>query len=426
MAIDAEKIDALFAPYDRGDTPGCALADIEDGRVAYERGYGMADIERGERITPRSAFYIASVSKHFTCACIVLLAQRGAISLDDDIRRYVPQLPDYGKHISIRHLIHHTSGLRDNLDLWAAAGRSFVKPFDNEDCMALVRAQRGVNFAPGQQHLYCNTGYKLMAELVPRVTGQSLRQFAENELFRPLGMQHTFFDDNNEKIARRVVSYRERNGKFLPQEKAFTIVGSGGLVTTVEDLFLWDQNFYHHRVGGSELVEQLGERGRLNDGTLLDYAFGLSHGVRNGLSTIGHGGAMLGFRTHLLRFPSIGFSVVVLGNVDTFDAYARARQVADICLAERYPLAQFTGSFRCQELDKTFGLYAREGSLVTYLAGERIQLESAGADCFSGSGFTLTFCRRLGRVQGFVLDTGRAQGMVFNRVAARRRRAGRR
>ncbi len=426
MQAQRKKIDALFSRYDRENSPGCALAVIDGGQVAYARGYGMADIERGKGITPQSAFYIASVSKQFTCACMVLLAQRGAISLDDDIRRYVPELPAYGASITIRHLIHHTSGLRDNLDLWAAAGRSFVKPFDNEDCMALVRTQRGVNFAPGEKHLYCNTGYKLMAELVPRVTGQSLRQFAEAEIFRPLGMRHTFFDDSNEKIARRVVSYREREGKFLPQEKAFTIVGSGGLVTTVEDLFLWDQNFYHCTVGGTKLVEQMQERGRLNDGTLLDYAFGLSHGVRNGLPTIGHGGVMLGFRTHLLRFPSIGFSVVVLGNVDTFDAYASARQVADICLADRYPLAQFTGAFRCDELDKTCSIYARAGALVTYLTGERLQLESAGVDCFGGSGFTVAFRRRAGRVDGFVLSTDRAQGMVFHRVAARRRRAARR
>lgn len=428
MKLTSKKVDALFAHYNKTNSPGCALAVIERGEMVYQRGYGMADVEKGEKITPQSAFYIASVSKQFTAACMLLLAARGAIALDDDIRRYVPELPDYGAKVTIRHCIHHTSGLRDNLDLWYAAGRSFVKPFDNAQCLELMFQQRGVNFAPGEKHLYCNTGYKLMAELVPRVCGLSLRQFAEREIFAPLGMKHTFFDDDNKKIRRRVVSYRENDGQYVPQEKAFTIVGSGGIVTTVGDLFLWDQNFYDKKVGGADFVEQMYERGQLNDGTVLDYASGLSHGGRKGLQTIGHGGAMLGFRTHLLRFPTERFSVVMLGNCRNFDAYKSACQVADIYLKERYPLAQYAGLYRCRELDKSYRLHPIDGELVVYLGDEKLVLESAGFDRFSQGGFDLQFQRDAAdRIKGFVLNTGRAQGMVCRkksplRLSRRKRR----
>jgi CubicO group peptidase (beta-lactamase class C family) len=419
--MSSKKVDALFAHYNKPDSPGCALAVIDNGQIVYQRGYGMADIAKGEKITPQSAFYIASVSKQFTAACMLLLAERGLLALDDDVRRYFPELPDYGAKVTIRHCIHHTSGLRDNLDLWYAAGRSFVKPFDNVQCLQLMRRQRGVNFAPGEKHLYCNTGYKLLAELVPRVCGLSLRQFAEREIFAPLGMRHTFFDDNNEKIKRRVVSYRESDGRFVPQEKAFTIVGSGGIVTTVGDLFLWDQNFYDRKVGGADFVAQMYERGQLDDGTVLDYASGLSHGGRKGLKTIGHGGAMLGFRTHLLRFASERFSVVILGNYSGFDAYKSACQVADIFLKERYPLAQYAGLYRCEELDKSYRLHQLDGELVVYLGGEKLVLDSAGFDRFSQGGFDLHFQRdAAGAVQSFVLSTGRAQGMVCARKTSRR------
>jgi CubicO group peptidase (beta-lactamase class C family) len=421
MQSTSKKVDALFAHYNKANSPGCALAVIDKGQIVYQRGYGMADIAKGEKITPQSAFYIASVSKQFTAACMLLLAERGAIALDDDVRRYFPELPDYGAKIAIRHCIHHTSGLRDNLDLWYAAGRSFVQPFDNVQCLELMLKQRGVNFAPGEKHLYCNTGYKLLAELVPRVCGLSLRQFAEREIFAPLGMKHTLFDDNNEKIKRRVISYRESDGRYVPQEKAFTIVGSGGIVTTVGDLFLWDQNFYDGTVGGAGFVAQMYERGQLNDGMLLDYASGLSHGGLKGLKTIGHGGAMLGFRTHLLRFSSEYFSVVVLGNYSGFDAYKSACQVADIYLKERYPLAQYAGLYRCGELDRNYRIYQIEGELVVYLGGEKLVLDSAGFDRFSQGGFDLHFQRdATGAVQSFVLSTGRAQGMVCARKPSRR------
>jgi len=421
MQLLSKKVDALFAHCEKADSPGCALAVIDQGQIVYQRGYGMADIEKGEKITPLSSFYIASVSKQFTAACMLLLAERGAISLDDDVRRYFPELPDYGAKITIRHCIHHTSGLRDNLDLWYAAGRSFVKPFDNVQCLQLMLSQRGVNFAPGEKHLYCNTGYKLMAELVPRVCGLSLRQFAEREIFAPLGMTNTFFDDNNEKIKRRVVSYAENDGHLKAQEKAFTIVGSGGIITTVGDLFLWDQNFYRKKVGGPAFIEQMYERGQLNDGTLLDYASGLSHGGRKGLRTVGHGGAMLGFRTHILRFPDENFSVVILGNYSGFDAYKSACQVADVYLAERYPLAQYAGLYHCRELDKSYRLQRIDGELVVYLGGEKLVLESAGFDRFSVGGFDLNFQRAAaGAVQRFILSTGRAQGMVCTKEPARR------
>ena len=204
-----KKIDALFAEYDKDDSPGCALGIAKDGELIYQRDYGMADLEKGEAIDPaKSRFYTASVSKQFTAACVLLLAQQGKVLLDDDVRKYFPELPDYGHVIALRHLIHHTSGLRDYLDLWSMADRSFEGPLSNADRMELLLKQEALNFEPGAEFAYCNSGYKLLAELVPRVSGLTLRQCAEWDIFKPLGMRDTFFDDDNAAIDHRVVSYR--------------------------------------------------------------------------------------------------------------------------------------------------------------------------------------------------------------------------
>ncbi len=418
--MDSKKIDALFAPWDRPDSPGYAVGLVQDGELIHLRGYGMANLEQGQPLDGQSVFYIASVSKQFTAACMVLLAQQGKLALDDDIRLYVPEMPDYGAPITIRHLIHHTSGLRDYLYLIDLAGRDFEGPISNADGLALLIRQQGLNFPTGQRHLYCNSGYKLMAEIVARVSGLSLRQYAQRHIFAPLGMERTHFDDDNSPaIANRVISYRtDDNGGFVPYRKAFTIVGSGGLLTTVEDLVRWDRNFIDPQVGGPDFIDQMHTCGILNDGTQLDYACGLVVSQYKGLRTVRHGGGMLGFRTQFLRFPDQGFTAIILGNLASLDAADMARKAADIHLAGHFNLADYTGSYHSEELDCTWDFSVAGGDLMLRgLRPKPAALHCAGADQFRLESVAIDFRRDdSGRVQGAVVDSGGAQGVEFARV----------
>jgi CubicO group peptidase (beta-lactamase class C family) len=364
-----DKVDKIFARWDSGDSPGCALAVIKDAHIIYKRGYGMADLDHNIPIAPVSIFHVASISKQFTAAAIVLLAQEGKLSLDDEARKYIPELPDFGEPITIRHLIHHTSGLRDQWDLLELAGwRYSLDLITDDDVMALISRQKSLNFKPGSKHLYCNTGYTLLAQIVKRVSGQSLREFTLNRMFRPLGMNNTHFrDDHAEIVKNQAYGYvRDRaNSTFRLSVTNFDTVGATSLLTTVEDLALWDQNFYQPRVGGKALIEQLLERGKLNDGKELDYAFGLTLGKYRGLPIVDHDGADAGYRSDLLRFPTQHFSVACLCNLGETNPSRLARQVADLYLAKELavpdPAPQRSGgptlSLSEQQLSGYAGLY---------------------------------------------------------------------
>ena len=332
--IKKDEVDRLFSQWDRRDTPGCALAIIKDGKIVYKRGYGSANLEYAMPITPQSVFYVGSVSKQFVAMSIALLAKQEKISLDDNIRRHVPELPDYGTPITVLNLIHHTSGLRDYLALLGIAGLDFGS-FHEEDVLELIVRQKELNFKPGEEYLYSNSGYFLLGLIVKRASGKTLREFAQENIFKPLGMKNSHFhDDYTQLIKNRAWGYfpggRSGYKNFL---STFDCVGSGGLYTTVEDLFLWDQNFYHCRVGGKELIELMETPGKLGNGKKLDYAFALVVGSYKGLKTISHGGALGGFRAHLVRFPEQSFSVICLSNLSTFNPARLSFQIADIYLA---------------------------------------------------------------------------------------------
>ncbi|MCW4036925.1 MAG: beta-lactamase family protein, partial [Candidatus Bathyarchaeota archaeon] len=200
MGIINKKIDEIFSEWDRTDSPGSALAVLKDGEIVYKRGYGMANLEYGIPITPTTIFHVASVSKQFTAFAVALLAQEGKLSLDDDVRRYVPDLPDFGETITIRHLIHHISGLRDQWELLIAAGWRMEDVIKTEDVLELVREQKELNFKPGSEYLYCNTGYTLMALIVERVSGKPFRDFCAERIFQPLAMENTHFHDDHKMI----------------------------------------------------------------------------------------------------------------------------------------------------------------------------------------------------------------------------------
>jgi len=363
MKSITEKVDAIFSKWDKPNSPGCVLGIIQNGELVYTRGYGMANLDYAIPITADSVFRIASVSKQFTAAGILLLAQQGKLSLDDNLRHYVPEIPDYGHSINLNHLLHHTSGLRSNMMLMELAGQSWEGYYDNEDMVALLARQQALNFLPGEEHMYCNSGYVLLAEIIKRVSGQSLNQFTQENICIPLGMNNTQFADDHTRIVKnRVTSYGHNSqGDFRRYMITDDMIGATGLLTTVHDLYRWNQNFYHPKVGGSEFITQMLMPGQLNDGKELHYASGLAHGTYRGLKMVWHGGLTFGFRTQIMRFPQQAFTVICLANMEGFSPARRIQEVADIYLADTFtePKETFI-DLPPQKMSEIAGVYGDE------------------------------------------------------------------
>lgn len=447
--VPVAEIDAVFAQWDRPDSPGAALAVVRDGEIVFSRGYGMANLEHRVPITPEMVFYIGSTSKQFVAASIHLLAEAGKLSLDDNIREHVPEIPAYDRPITIRHLLHHTSGLRDYLTLWSLSGRNFADSMTEEEILDLLSRQKALNFPPGDQYMYSNSGYFLLAVIVKRVSGLSLREFAEENIFRPLGMANTHFHDD-----RNMLVKHRADGHFLREDSTFALftssfdlVGSGGLHTTVRDVFRWDQNFYHNTLGkgGQELIERLLIRGVLNSGDTLNYASGLKVDRYRGLNTISHGGSFIGYKAELLRFPRQNFSVICLCNLSDMNPSALAQRVADICLAELLEPeeereeasppgseeaeepsfapespAAYVGTYHSSELLTTYRLTLEEGQIKLRPGYEpALAMRPEAPDKFKAGTWNLTFNKdRNGTVSGFVLDAERAKNIAFARHQA--------
>lgn len=329
------QVDDLFTRWDRTDSPGCSVGVFRDGEIVYARGYGMANLEYGIALSPRSVFRIASMSKQFTATAVALLAEKRKISLYDDIHRYFPELQDYATPVLVNQLIHHTSGLRDYLELADLAGLGDVYSVD--EAFDLVARQERLNYEAGDQFLYSNTNYFLLALLVERVTGQSLKEFAKENIFDPLGMKDTHFhDDHTELVKNRADGYARRDGTFHISMTELDMVGDGGVFTTIEDLLLWDRNFYDNRLGRHrpELIELLLSKGQLSSGIRLCYAFGLDVCQYRGLPIVSHSGAFVGFRTEMVRFPEQKLSVAVLCNLSEVNPVPLAREVATLYLGD--------------------------------------------------------------------------------------------
>ena len=399
-----QAIQPIFAEWDRPDSPGCALGVMREGRLIYARGFGMANLDHGIPIRPSTVFHVASVSKHFTVAAILLLVQQGKLSLDDPVARYLPEMPDLGATITLRHLIHHTSGLRDQWELLGLAGwRYSLDLITDDDVLAVFRRQRALNFPPGSQFLYCNTGYTLLAQIVQRISGQSFREFTTRNIFAPLGMSRTHFRDNHAEIVRgQAYGYNPTaQGGFGLSLTQFDTVGATSLLTTVEDLARWDRNFYEPKVGGDWLVQQLVERGTLNSGEPLDYAFGLMRGQYRGLPVVHHPGSDAGYRAHFIRFPEQRFSVALLCNAgSTVNTTVLVRRVADLFLeaemtepADWLPaaetvavapeqLARWTGLYWSEARDAFREVTLQNGALWIGSGGESVALQPLAADRF--------------------------------------------
>lgn len=272
----AKKIDRVFSDWDKTNSPGCALAVLKNGKILYTRGYGMSNMEYSIAITPASIFHVASLSKQFTAAAIQRLALEGKLSLNDDVRKWIPEVPDLGARITLANLVHHTSGLRDQWDLQALAGWREGDLITEADVLEMLQRQQGLNFRPGEEYLYCNTGYTLLGMVVKRATGVSLRRYDDSVFFQPLGMSSTHFhSDHTEIVPNRTSAYVREEGRWAIDIPVFDTYGATSLFTTVGDLAKWDENFYTAAVGGRAFVDAMLQPGEFNNGALQNYASGL-------------------------------------------------------------------------------------------------------------------------------------------------------
>lgn len=328
-----QRVDAIFSRFSKGVRPGCAVGVYRDGKVALEKGYGLASLEHGVAIDPRhTVFDLGSVGKQFTAASVLLLAQDGRLALDDDIRKHLPSMPDYGKSITIAHLLHHTSGLRDYNTLGFLAGWDEADVIYDEDAMSLIRSQKALNFAPGSSHSYSNTGYFLLSKIVERVSGKPLSVFARERIFAPLGMDHTFYmDDHRRVVPHRATGYTSvDDDRFAVTMSDWRPTGDGAVQSTLGDLAKWQRNFDEPTVGGRGLIKQLETRGSLNNGQQLEYARGLYYKDHDGVRMIGHDGSWAGYVAMLTRVPEERLSVAVLCNIANHDPAPFAFAVADV------------------------------------------------------------------------------------------------
>lgn len=325
-----KKINELFESYSGNDCPGASIAIVKEGQITYQQGYGMANLEYDIPNTPQTVFHVASVSKQFTCFAILLLEADGKLSLDDDIRKYIRWFPDLGYRITLRHLIHHTSGIRDQ---WALLGMAEIR-MDDVINMAHLRRflarQRELNFEPGSEFLYCNSGFTLLADVVSQVSGKSFKAFCEERIFEPLDMRNTHFhDDQGHRIPGRAYSYFPAGNGYRKAGLTFANVGATGLMTTAEDMARWITNLDTGELGGTRVRDFMKENGTLSDGTPIHYGFGLAFGNHKGVPLISHSGADAGFRSYAGRSPEQGIGIIVLGNRSDLKPEALARKIFD-------------------------------------------------------------------------------------------------
>ncbi len=337
MSYITDKVDELFVVWNKPDSPGCSLAIIKEGEIIYKRGYGMADLERNIPLSPASVFDIGSMGKQFTAMLIAILARQGALSLDDPIRKYIPEMPAYAQPVTIRHLIHHTSGLRDYTTLMYLSGMRFENFYYEEELLDLVCRQKASNYQPGDKFLYTNTNYLLLGVVAKRAAGKSLPALLQEYILDPLGMKATSFGDDLGRIVKnRAIGYSPTEGGFRNEMTFCGGFGDGAILSSVEDLFLWEQNFHDNKLGGggNELIQEILTPGRLNNGEKLNYAYGLFIDQYTGLKTIQHAGGWAGYCSDMSLFPEQNFSVICLANLNSIEPWMLTAQVAEIYLAD--------------------------------------------------------------------------------------------
>ena len=442
--VPESQIDSVFSRWTQ-TTPGCAVGVAKGGAPLVQKAYGMADLEHDIANRPDTIFEAGSVSKQFTAAAVLLLAKDGKLSLDDPARKYVPELPDYGAPLTLRHMLQHTSGLRDWGEVAAIAGwPRTTRVHTHAHALEIISRQKALNFPSGTQYSYSNSGYNLAAIIVSRVTGQSFADFSRERIFEPLGMTRTSWRDDHRRIVKgRAVAYSPAGDSFRLNMPFEDVHGNGGLLTTVGDLLKWNENFVSPKVGDGELVKLQQEPGRFNDGKPHQYAMGLMVRPYKGVPEVAHSGSTAGYRAHLTRFPEQHLSVAVLCNASNANATQYAMSVADMYLAGSITAMTTTSSDRPRrqppayqadpkDLASYVGRYFSDEAEVTYevaLDGDTvvirrrpdsvIRLRPTEKDEFAGGPGSFKFLRSPdGAINELSLRGSRVFDLRFKRLPA--------
>ena len=407
-ADTARRIDAVFARLDHTDGPGCVLGIDRDGRPLYRRAYGLASLELRVPLTVDSRLESGSVAKQFVAAAIVLLSEEGKVDLDAPVRRYLPELPDYGSPVTVRMLLHHTSGVRDMWTLFELAGEGMgTRLFTMDQALRMIVRQRELNFPPNSDYLYSNSGFLLLAYIVERASGEPLASFSAHRFFEPLGMAHTQWRDHwNRMVPDRATAYAPSAGGYERAAPFMDVYGAGGLLTTVGDLLIWNEQLTHPRVGGRPLVEAMETPAVLTTGRTVNYGLGLSLETFRGTREVSHGGATGGFRTFVARWPDRSLSMAVICNVANAGPDGLAHQVADLLMgtaanetaasgtpsdrASADDLAALEGLYRNPATEEVIRIVHRGADLIADLGGE-VPLRPAGERRYRLGGGELRF-----------------------------------
>jgi len=453
VAAVEHRIDSIFAALDRTRRPGCVLGIHQDGALTFARGYGMADLDQGVPLSSGSVFRIGSVSKQITAAVVVLLELDGLLSLDDPLAKHLPEFERLGSELTLRHMLHHTSGLRDYLVLMSLKGMRDDDYYSDDDLVALLARQTELNFEPGTDFLYSNSGYFLLSQVVKRVMGTSLREEAQVRIFGPLGMRKTHFhDDHREIVPQRASGYERDDDATTGWVRSMTtlpMTGDGGVFTTVEDWARWNANWSNPIVGGQAMVDRLLTPGVLSSGDSIPYALAQVHGSHHGLYTIGHSGSFVGYQADHVRYPDQGVAVTAFCNFAEARPSEWTMAVAEVLLGDQMrpsgaqptsvrpssspaetptqptpltpqELADIAGDFRSEELDVIYRISADDdGRLVLRVSSRSIPLLKH-PEGFSGEGVTLRPLvpgnDRNGPIQAFLVDAGRVRNLRFVRI----------
>ena len=364
--VETADVDSIFSEF-KADMPGCAVGVSDRGNLIFAKGYGSANLDYQIPIEPDSRFMIASISKQFAAASLLMLEQEGKLDLDEDLRTYIPELPEFEEPITARQVMHHTSGLRDMFILLILADIGLDNTTTPEQTLELIGRQKRLNFKPNSQYTYNNTGFFLISVLVEKITGKTLREYADEHFFQPIGMASTHFhDDTGMVVPNRAESYRSiSNGYGRFYRDNLDRVGARGLFTTIEDMALWDGNFIENKSHLDNFTEKMTEAGVTVNGDTLDYAAGLRISRYKMLETVGHGGSYMGFKTNYMQFPEQQLGIIVFCNLSSINPATYARQVADLYLKDPFEeqLKQYSGLFRNEKMNVLYNIILEDGDL---------------------------------------------------------------
>ncbi|MET0856633.1 MAG: serine hydrolase domain-containing protein [Telluria sp.] len=443
-----QQVERIFAQWGK-QTPGCVIGVAQGGKHLLTRAFGMADLEHGIANGADTVFEAGSVSKQFTAAALALLARDGKLSLDDQVRTYLPELPDYGSALTIRQMLEHTSGLRDWGALAEIAGwPRGTRVYTQRMMLDIASAQRSLNFTPGTAWSYSNTGYSLAVLIVERVSGQSFSAFTRARIFAPLGMDHSSWrDDYSRVVPRRAVAYRPAGGGYRADMPFENVIGSGGMLTTVGDLLKWNENFVKPLVGDARFAADAQTPGVFTNGKAHDYGLGLVVGAPRGVPKVSHGGATAGYRSTLDRYPTQHLSVAVLCNAANANPGSDAAAVAQLYLAGpadggvaalprpasmpplfapdsaagpaqgSAELAELAGTYRSAEADAMYTVAVENGKLVARgRSGDALPLAGEAADRFRAGPVRVLFRRDArGKVEGLSVAADRVWDLRFEK-----------